>query len=55
MLKLVGMVSNDNYPYLVFLNTFLSLACRRVRIARYGQERLLIVLGTSQNFPIPSL
>ena len=32
------------------LNTFLSLACEHVEIRRYGQERLLIVLGTSQYF-----
>ena len=37
------------------LNTFLSLACRHVKIGRYGQERLLIVLGTSQYFLIPNV
>ena len=42
MLKLVGMVSNDNYSYLVFLNTFLSLTCGHVKIGMYDKERLLI-------------
>ena len=32
-----------------------SLACRHVQIGRYGQERLLIVLATSQYFLIPNL
>ena len=35
------------------MNTFLSLACRRTEIGRYGQERLLSVLGTSQCFFYP--
>ena len=43
MLKLVGMVSNDYYSYLVFLNTFLFLTCGHVEFGMYDQERLLIV------------
>ena len=33
-------------------NTFLSPAWRHVKISRYGQESLLIALGTSQYFHI---
>ena len=54
MLKLVGMVSNDNYSYLVFLNTFLSLTCGHVKIGMYDKERLLITPFTSKYFVIPS-
>ena len=42
MLKFVGMFSNDNYSYLVFFNTFLSLTCGHVKIGMYDKERLLI-------------
>lgn len=35
---------------MAYLNTFLSLVCEHVEIRRHGQERLLIVLGTSQFF-----
>ena len=54
MLKLVGMVSNDYYSYLVFLNTFLFLTCGHVEFGMYDQERLLIVPGISQYFVIPN-
>ena len=37
------------------LCTLLSLAGRHVEMGRYGQERVLIVLDTSQYFLIPSL
>ena len=36
--------------HLTHLNTFLSLACIHVGRGRYGQEKLLIVRGTSQYF-----
>ena len=48
MLKLEGMVRNAYYTYLAHVNSLLSLACRNVEMGRYGQERLLIVLGTCQ-------
>ena len=48
MLKLVGMVRKAYESYLAHRNTGLWLACGHVEIGRYGQERLLIVLGTSQ-------
>ena len=35
---------------MVFLNTFLSLTCGRVKIRRFGQERLLIVLADLNTF-----
>ena len=41
--------------YLAHLNTSLSLAGRHVEMGRCGQERVLIVLDTSQYFLIPSL
>ena len=45
-----GIVWNAYLSYLAHLNTFLFLACRRIEISTYGQERVLIVLGTSQYF-----
>ena len=54
-LELVNVARNDYSSYLAYLNTFLSIACGHVEIGRYAQERLLIVLGTSQYFFMPSL
>ena len=55
MLKLVCIARNPNQSYLAHPNTFKSLACRPVEIGIYGQERLLIVLGTPQYFLIHNL
>ena len=46
-LKLKCIIRKAYKSYLAHLNTFLSLACRHVKIGRYGQKRLLILLGTS--------
>ena len=48
MLKLVGLVRKAYLSYLGHRNTGLLLAYGHVEIGRYGQKRLLHVLGTCQ-------
>ena len=54
MLKQVGMVRNAYQWYLAHLNTSLSVSCNHVSIERHGRKLLVTILGTSQQFLIPS-
>ena len=50
MFEFGEIVKSYYQSHLTHLNTFLSLACIHVGRGRYGQEKLLIVRGTSQYF-----
>ena len=50
MFEFGEIVKSCYQSHLTHLNTFLSLACIHVGRGRYGQEKLLTVLGTSQYF-----
>ena len=50
MFEFGEIVKSCYQSHLTHLNTFLSLACIHVGRGRYGQEKLLIVRGTSQYF-----
>ena len=50
MFEFGEIVKSCYQSHLTHLHTFLSLACIHVGRGRYGQEKLLIVLGTSQYF-----
>ena len=50
MFEFGEIVKSYYQSHLTHLNTFSSLACIHVGRGRYGQEKLLIVLGTSQYF-----
>ena len=50
MFEFGEIVKSCYQSHLTHLHTFLSLACIHVGRGRYGQEKKLIVLGTSQYF-----